>query len=150
MEIVQLGTRETSKFLDVIDTLTYKDKDIEEAKQYGHQSIKQLYSAANHRWGEYYLIYDNDKIVCTILLDAYSTLHYFVTIDLTASNALSFVRTIKKLALFKIEQRPVLFIHTSLYYEEAIKFNKLIGFKLVKQDTEDMTSTWYLSKSKGY
>lgn len=141
---------DTKEFMDIVANCKYKAQDEKEAVGYGYKDVASLYKTMNHRWAEYYVIKDKGVIVCTIALDAFNTLHYFVTTDLTKNNALGFVRCIRKLAQDTVEKRPVIFVHTAMWYQEAMKFNRLIGMSVIKQDSTRETSTWYYSKLKGY
>ena len=146
-------TLDTKYFLDICSNLTFKNQDEKEAQDIvgsSSGSVMQVLKSAPNRWADHYLIYDEDKIVCVITLDYMSNLHYFVTKDLTDKNALSFVRTIKKLAYDTLEKRNVIFVTTRDWYSQAVKFNKLIGFKVLKTFKGRNYTTWYLSKNKGY
>jgi len=162
-------TKNTKHFLQVCSQLTYKEKDELEAKEiisgsfFSHTDrmnnkhkltndsgyVIQALKNAMNRWANHYLIYDKDKIVCTITLDINNNLHYFVTKDLTPKNSISFVKTIKQLAKDTLVCREVLFVTTRDWYKEAVKFNKLIGFKPFRILKQLNTTIWYLSNSKG-
>jgi len=141
----------TSWFLNQCSKLKYKDKDCLEVKQYTDNKLftpYELYKSMNHRWMDYFIIIDTNinKIVCTIALDIQCNLHYFVTIDLDPKNTRRFIKTIKQLADETILKRKVVFVTTSNFYQEAIKFNKLIGMKCYEVDSVKNISKWYYSK----
>jgi len=150
-------TEDSEYFLNIVKGLEYKENDIKEAQELLYPKLDvQVYDvliSAPNRWADHYLIKDDnndDKIVCTITLDRNNNLHYFVTKDLTTANALSFVKTIKTLADKVLECRKVLFVTTANWYEEAIKFNKLIGFKILKSSNGKGFTTWYYAKTEGH
>ena len=146
-------TTNTKSFLDLCSKLTYKDKDCIEVKLYTDNKLNtpyELYMSMDKRWMDYYVITDTikNKIVCTIALDICGNLNYFVTNDLEPSNTKRFIKTIKQLADETIAKRKVVFVTTSNEYQEAIKFNRLIGMKCVK--ITEKTSKWYYSDTEGF
>jgi len=149
------STLDTKYFLDICSNLEYKDKDELEAQDIiGSKdgTVLRVLRNAPNRWAEHYIVRDEkiDKIVCTITLDINNNLHYFVTKDLQKNNSISFVKTIKKLVEETIKYKQVVYVTTKDWYSEAVKFNKLIGFKVLFTNKGKKTSTWYYSKSKGY
>ena len=148
-------TLDTKYFLDVCSKLTFKPDDEKEAKDilgFSSGSVLKVLKSAPNRWAEHYLIREpeKNKIVCVITLDTSNNLHYFVTTDLKPSNSISFVKTIKTLVEETVKYRHVVFVTTRLWYKEAIKFNRLIGFQLLKTNKGRDISHWFYSNKKGH
>jgi len=150
-------TLDTEYFLSIVKQLEFKPNDEKEAREILYPKVDatvyDVFISAPNRWAEHYLIKDENKnnaIVCAITLDLNNNLHYFVTTDLDQSNSLSFVKTIKALVKSTIALRHVVFVTTRTWYKEAIKFNKLIGFKIIRTSNGKGISTWFYSKNKGY
>jgi len=138
-------------FLNRIQNLKYKDKDNKEVEHITSgslHSVQELYkNMDNTRWAEYYLIKDtNNNIICSIILTFDNYLHYFVTNKLTTENAKKFIKTIKKLTKETLLSRPVLFVRTSTWYHEAMKFNRIIGFKCDYINYDYEYSIWFIER----
>ena len=151
------STLDTKYFLDIVKELDFKDKDEEEARDILHsndeKAVYQVLVSAPNRWAEHYFIKDTkkeNKIVCVITLDLGNNLHYFVTKDLDTKNSIKFVKTIKSLVQETVKYRHTVFVTTRNWYTEAIKFNKLIGFKLLYTHNGKDISSWVYSDRKGY
>jgi len=145
-----LETTDTEQFLRLCSEVEYKENDQKEAVMYGYKDVVDLFRNVRNRWARHYIVMKGNDILCTITLDTSNNLHYFVTTRLVPQNTLGFVRKLKRLMEQEAQRVDVLFVHTALWYKEAVKFNELMGFKLMAQDTEEETSVWYYSKKKGY
>jgi hypothetical protein len=137
------------EFLSICSGLKYKEKDNKEVEHITNgklNNVYDLYKSMIHRWTEYYIIEHEDKVLCTIVLTYNNYLHYFVTVDLVPNITLSFVKIIKQLACETIQKRQVIFVRTSTWYKEAMKFNKLIGFRCSKINEDYEYSEWYMDQ----
>jgi hypothetical protein len=117
-------------FLAIVDTLDYKDKDEAEAKEFGSDSVKDSNHRANHWFAKYYTIVHDNKVIATIILQRDGFLVYFVTKDFTPNLTRKLIRTVKQLADDTIASVENIFTKTALSYDEALRFNKLVGFRL--------------------
>jgi len=143
--IEQLENR--NDFLYIVNSVTYKESDEEEAKEFGYMSVKQMYNVCMYYYSKFYVIYDNeDAVLCTIELKRDGHLIYFVTDALTPFKIPTLVRTVKHLADLTVEKVDNIFTTTMNSYTGAIRFNELVGFTL-KID-KGVFSIWAYEKEK--
>jgi len=145
-------TLDTKYFLDICEKLEFKDNDEKEAKSIlgsNNGSVVKVLQSVYNRWAEHYIIRNKNDIVCVITLDIYNNLHYFVTKKLTKNISIKFVKTIKNLVDETVKYRHVIFVQTKDWYYQAVKFNKLIGFKVISTHTDEYSKVWMYSHRKG-
>ncbi len=123
------------EFKAIIDSVKFKHKDSMEAMLYGCSNVKECYlKSINSKYGKYnkyFIVYDdrtNEPLV-PIILQRDGHIVFYVTQNLTRTNALQFVKDIKQLAKETIEKVGSIFVNTANFYKEAHKLNRLIGFK---------------------
>jgi len=142
-----------STFIHECKNLQYKENDKLEIKQLTNNKYSEpvdMYSNMNNKYNTFYIIKDSkiNKIVCTIILDTCNNLHYFVTKDLKSNNTRRFIKTIKHLAIETVKYNKIIYVTTALWYTQAIKFNKLIGFKCIEIDRYINISKWEYTNGK--
>ena len=119
-------------FLTIVKSLDYKDKDEAEAKAFGSDSVYDSNFRSNHWFAKYYVIEHEGNILATIILQRDGFLTYFVTKDFTPDLTRKLVRIVKELADITVDKVENIFTKTAIVYEEANRFNKLVGFRMIK------------------
>jgi len=123
------------EFINTLDNVKFKHKDNIEAMLYGCKNVKECYlKSINSKYGKYnkyFIVYDdrtNEPLVL-IILQRDGHIVFYVTQNLTRTNALQFIKDIRQLAKKTIEKVGSIFVNTANFYKEAHKLNRLIGFK---------------------
>ena len=136
-------------FLDIVKNQEYKQKDIQEIKQFSSGSIKSIYeyfSLLNKRYVEYFIIEKNNKILITSAITEDNFIHFFVTSNLEPRYGIELVKLLKYFVKEILNARLVLYIKTAIWYKEAIKLNKLVGFKAKKINYDYQYSVWFIDR----
>ena len=136
-------------FLDMVKNQEYKQKDIQEIKQFSSGSIKSIYeyfSLLNKRYVEYFIVEKNNKILITSAITEDNFIHFFVTNNLEPKYGIELVKLLKHFVKEILNARLVLYIKTAIWYKEAIKLNKLVGFKAKKINYDYQYSVWFIDR----
>jgi hypothetical protein len=119
------------EFYTTIRSISYRADDIREADQFGANSIEICYNKAKHRFAKYFVVYEDDGTPrCTVMLERCGGIVFFIS-D-TINNNIALIRTLRDLADTKVSEAGPIVTRTASWYTEAIRINRLIGFKVFK------------------
>jgi len=114
-------------FLVVVDSITYREQDIKEARMFGCPDIKSCYLKADWLFTNYYVIYEDDVPIVTILLQRDGNIVFFISN--TVKKHMTLIKGLRKFAKETVDKVGPIITKTAYWYEEAQRINKLIGFK---------------------
>ena len=114
-------------FLDTVRSITYRNQDIREALEYNCESILDCYLKAKHRFAKYFIVKEDDRPIVTVMLQRDGHIIFFIS-D-TVNNNISLIRELKTLANTTVNNAGAIITKTALWYEEAQRLNRLIGFR---------------------
>ena len=120
------------EFYSAINIIKYRINDIREAHEFGAESIKVCYDRANHNFAKYYIVYeDNGVPIVTVMLQRDGNLVFFISG--TVSSPIALIKLLKGLANNTVANIGAIFTKTINWYNEAIRLNGLIGFRLYQR-----------------
>jgi len=120
------------KFYSTVNTIKYRTNDIREAYEFGASSIKVCYDKAKHKFARYCIVYEDDnRPIVTIMLQRDGNMVFFISKDVSSPIAL--IRLLNNLASDTAKNSGAIFTRTANWYKEALRLNKLTGFKLYQK-----------------
>jgi len=114
------------EFYSAINSITYRNQDIAEAIEFGCDNIVDCYNKAKHRFAKYYVVYEDGIAIATVMLQRDGYIIFFISNNV--QNNVSLIRTLKKLANRTVRRAGAIITKTALWYEEAQRLNRIIGF----------------------
>ena len=118
---------EAEAFMEVVEAMEYRFNDTREAKEFGCAGVPTCYLNANHRFAKYYVLYENDIPVVTIILQRDGMLVFFIAKKI--EKHITLIRMLKAFARETVDKVGPIATKTALWYTEAQRLNVLIGFK---------------------
>jgi len=117
------------EFYEAIHSISYRNQDVKEAFDFGCTSIEDCYNKATHLFARYYLVKEDDKPIVTVMLQRDGHIIFFISSNV--NNKLALIRNLKKLADDTIRDAGAIITKTAHWYTEALRLNKVIGFKVL-------------------
>ena len=118
--------RET--FYRAVDQIPYRAQDIQEANEFGCTDIKACYDKSVHKFGKYFLVYDDLNVpIVTVMLQRDGHIIFFISNNVT--NNLGLIRVLKALSNSVTSTCGAIITKTAYWYTEAQRLNRIIGFK---------------------
>ena len=129
---MKIKTHEVDRkaFYLTVGSIKYRDQDQEEARYFGCLNVKDCYDKAKHEFARYFTLTDEGEPVVTVMLQRDGQIIFFISDRIKHKVAL--VRALRRLAKKTVKCCGPITTKTANWYEEALKFNKLIGFKLYR------------------
>jgi hypothetical protein len=118
------------EFFDIVRSIEYRDDDIKEALEFGCSSIENCYRKALHAFNKYYIVYEGNNPVCTIQLARNGNITFFIAKNI--KSPIHLVRKLRELATNVVYHCGPIVTKTASWYNEALRLNKLVGFKTLK------------------
>ena len=115
-------------FFNIIDSIEYREQDITEAKDFGCSSIRDVYLAAMHKFARYFVVYEDDIPVVTVMLQRDGHIVFFIS--KYVKHHIAIIRFLRSFAMEVVECCGPIITKTANWYTEARRLNDLIGFKL--------------------
>jgi hypothetical protein len=122
-------SREVSRedFFSTIDVITYRNQDIQEAIEFGCTDILDCYMKAKHRFAKYYIVEEDGRPIVTVMLQRDGHIIFFISN--VVNNNISLIRELRILADTTVANAGAIITKTALWYTEAQRLNRLIGFR---------------------
>ena len=117
-------------FFSAVKSIEYREDDIKEAKEFGCIDILNCYRKALKPFSRFFVVYEDDIPVCTILLRRDGNIVFFISKDIKYKIGL--IRILRKLSKKVVRCCGSIITKTASWYDEALRMNKLIGFKPYK------------------
>ena len=114
-------------FLETIHDINYRDDDIKEAIEFGCNGVFDCYRRAKHSFAKYYIIYENDRPIVSVMLQRDGHIIFFI--DKVVHHPLRLVKKLKRFARTTAQHRGTIITKTASWYNEALHLNRLTGFK---------------------
>ena len=114
-------------FLDTVDQIEYRNQDITEAFQFGCDGIIGCYRKAKHRWARYFVVYEDERPIVTVMLQRDGHIIFFISKDV--NNSIALIRELIRLATSVVNCCGAIITKTANWYEEAKRVNRLVGFR---------------------
>ena len=117
-------------FMETVKLIDYRDGDIAEANEFGCISISKCYLKANHAFAKYYIVYEDDRPIVSVMLQRDGTIIFFISKHV--KKYIRLIRLLKRFARKTSRRYGPIVTKTASWYTEALRVNKLTGFKLWK------------------
>jgi hypothetical protein len=114
-------------FFDRVDTIEYREQDIQEAREFGCKSIKACYTKAVHRFAKYFIVYDEYTPIVTVMLQRDGYIIFFISKNV--NSPVKLIKVLKRLANKVTKNAGAIITKTAKWYTEAQRLNRIIGFK---------------------
>jgi len=120
-----------NKFFEEAKKIKYRNQDVREAFELGcMQGVVQCFENADHFAAQYFIGYENHQPKVAFIIQRDGFLVYFI--DSNIEEKLSLVKAMMKKAEEVISRCGALRVQIANWYDEAIRFVRLIGFKPYK------------------
>jgi hypothetical protein len=117
-------------FFATIPKIEYREDDEKEAVEYGTKGVVDCYYKSVHEFNKYFIAYEDNKPICPILLGRNGYITFFISKDV--NKPLPLIKELKDLARKTVDCCGPIVTKTASWYKEALRLNKLIGFKKYK------------------
>ena len=114
-------------FFSEVLRINYRADDVKEAKEFGCQNIEICYKKTDKRLAKYFVIYYDTEPICTVLLQRNGHIIFFIAEN--APNPVALIKCLKELADKVVSSCGGIITKTALWYAEAQRLNKIIGFE---------------------
>jgi len=131
-----------SEFMDVVFSMKYRNQDIIEAKDFGCKEVPECYIKMKTEFAKYFIVYDGEKPIVTVALQRDGYIVFFIAKEV--EHPIKLVRTLRKLARRVTDKCGPIITKTAVWYKEAERLNKLVGFNEWK--LFDSYSLWVYPK----
>jgi hypothetical protein len=118
------------KFFNEASSIEYRDDDIREANEFGCKDIITCFKKAISPFARYFIVYEDSKPICAVILRRDGNIVFFTSKNIT--NHLGLIKALRKLALSIVHCCGSIITKTASWYSQAIRLNRLVGFKPYK------------------
>ncbi len=115
------------EFFTAVNSITYRNQDIIEAIEFGCTDILDCYMRAKHRFAKYFIVEEDGTPIVTVMLQRDGHIIFFISNNV--QNNITLIRVLKRLANRTVRRAGAIITKTALWYEEAQRLNRLIGFR---------------------
>jgi hypothetical protein len=142
----KLTDKET--FMKLVDRTKFRYEDEVEIKQFGIKNVQTAFSKIDGRTTRWALIVDdkdNNNICAFIALPRDGYMSFFTNINI--KHHIAFIKELKNIVNWYTDNyETTLFTRTANWYKEAIKINKIVGFKPF--EVGDTSTLWIFEKDR--
>ena len=117
-------------FFKDASSITYRDDDIKEAKEFGCSSIIACFNRALAPFSRFFIVYEDEVAVCAIMLRRDGNIVFFISN--TIKSNIGLIKKLRELAHLVVGCCGTIITKTALWYDEAQRLNNIIGFKPYK------------------
>jgi len=124
------------KLIDTVKSMTFRDMDIKEVKDFGFKSILHCFETVNPRFSRYAIIYNNQEPQAVISIDRCGSLTFFVSNNIVKH--IAYIKCLKNIIQWYLSNyEKSMFVRVAKWYTEANRIVKMIGFTLYQNHTHD-------------
>ena len=127
---MRIAELKRTEFLEVVGSIRYRNQDIKEAMEFGCKDIADCYEKMKKEWARYFVAYEGENPVLTVALQRDGHIIFFISDSI--QHPIRLTKAMRRFAKKMTKNCGPIITKTASWYEEANRFNKLVGFSLWK------------------
>jgi hypothetical protein len=117
-------------FFAAASTISYREDDIKEAKEFGCEDVISCFKKALSPFVRYFIVYEDSRPICAVILRRDGNIVFFISKNV--NRKIKLIKVLRRLARKVVRRCGPIITKTASWYTEALRLNKLIGFEPYK------------------